>query len=40
MYTTPEQFAAANKNSVEALLTMANTAFASASTTKTPGRMK
>ena len=30
MYTTPEQFAAANKNSVEALLTMANTAFASA----------
>jgi phasin family protein len=30
MYTTPEQFAAANKNNVEALLTMANTAFASA----------
>ena len=30
MYTTPEQFAGANKANVEALLTMANTAFASA----------
>lgn len=30
MYTTPEQFAGANKANVETLLTMANTAFASA----------
>ncbi len=30
MYTTPEQFAAANKANVETALTLANTAFASA----------
>lgn len=30
MYTTPEQFAGANKANVETLLTVANTAFASA----------
>jgi phasin family protein len=30
MYTTPEQIAAANKANVESLLTLANTAFASA----------
>ncbi|MDX9994327.1 MAG: phasin family protein [Rhodocyclaceae bacterium] len=30
MYTTPEQFAGANKANVETLLTIANTAFASA----------
>lgn len=30
MYTTPEQFASANKANVETLLTIANTAFASA----------
>jgi phasin family protein len=30
MYATPDQFAAANKDNVEALLTLANTAFASA----------
>ena len=30
MFTTPEQFAANNKSNVEAMLTLANTAFASA----------
>ena len=30
MFTTPEQFAAANKTNIETLLTLANTAFASA----------
>ncbi len=30
MYTTPEQLAAANKTNIEAVLTLANTAFASA----------
>ena len=30
MFTTPEQFAAANKASVEAMLSLANTALASA----------
>ena len=30
MFATPEQFAAANKASVEAMLTLANTALASA----------
>ena len=30
MFTTPEQLAAANKASVESMLTLANTAFASA----------
>ena len=30
MFTTPEQFAAANKASVDAMLTLANTALASA----------